>query len=177
MRIVTLIILLISAVPKEFSMQPTKPPIREMVGATSAPFDLGKGVTTISFELHPPAGPGSIQSPGHTKRFLLRLENVKSATIAPSFDIYFNVPSGADPEKLPQLFAFTMSTFGLVESSKQKGHHPGDGLSMTNDVTEIYLHLDSIKNWNEKKLQLSFVPAAWSKPIKVQVGRASLMIE
>jgi hypothetical protein len=163
--------------PKEFFMQQAKPPIPEMVGATSAPFELGKGVTTISFELHPPAGPAAAQSPGHPKRFLLRLENVKSTTIAPPFDVYLNVPQGSNPEQFPQLFAFTMSTFGLMESSAPSGHRPGNGLNMSEDVTPLQLRLISLRNWDEKKLHVSFVPAPWKDAIKVQVGRASLMIE
>jgi tyrosinase len=164
-------------VPKELSMQPTKPPIPEMVGATSAPFELGKGVTTISFELHPPAGPAADPSRGRARRFLLRLENVKSSTIAPPFDIYLNVPQGSSPDRFPQLFAFTMSTFGLVESSAARGHRPGNGLNLLEDVTDLQARLLSLENWDERKLQVSFVPAPWKDPIKVQVGRASLMIE
>src|SRR3982751_4110887 len=57
-------------VPKELNMQPptdprnppkSSPPIPEMVGATSAPFYIGPGVTQISFPIHPPTGPALLR--------------------------------------------------------------------------------------------------------------------
>ena len=37
---------------------------------------------------------------------------------APSFGVYLNLPSGDDPQKRHDLYALTLSTFGLVESSQ-----------------------------------------------------------
>jgi hypothetical protein len=167
---------------KEFDMQPapqkSRPPVPETVGATSVPIVLGKGVTATSFEIHAPSGPALLRADGQPKRVLLRLENVKSTMQAPSFDVYLNVPPGADPESHPELRAFTMSTFGLSESSRAKGDHPGNGLSIVREVTGLYTHLSTAKNWDGKTLGVSFVPEPWGDyPVKVTVGRISLVIE
>ncbi len=157
--------------------QKTRPPIPETVGATSAPFELGDRITTISFEIHTPTGPALVRSDGQAKRVLLRVENVRSSNVAPSFDVYLNLPTGEEPEKHPDLFAFTMSTFGLVEASKTREQHPGNGLSMLRDVTELFIRLTATKHWDGKTLRVSFVPAPWEQHFHVQVGRVSLMIE
>ncbi len=157
--------------------QKSKPPIPETVGATSAPFQLTKGITTISFEIHAPKGPALLRPDGQPKRVLLRLENIRSTTVAPSFGVYFNVPPGEDPQRFPSLFAFKMSTFGLVEASDTSAHHPGDGLSSIQDVTQLFLGLAADKNWDGKTLRISFVPSPWKDPVNVEVGRASLVLE
>lgn len=158
--------------------QKPKPPVPETVGATSGPFELGKGVSTTSFEIHAPSGPGLLRPDMQPKRVLLRLENVRSTIQAPSFDVYLNVPPGADPENHPELRAFTMSTFGLAESSRPKGNHPGDGLNIVREVTDLYARLSAAKDWDAKNLRVSFVAEPWDDhPVKVTVGRVSLVIE
>ena len=164
--------------PDPKNPQKPKPPIPETVGATSAPFDLGKGTTTISFDIHEPSGPALLRSDQQAKRMLLRVENVKSQMTAPKFRVYLNLRPGQDPEKHHELHAFSLSTFGLVESSSSKGHHPGDGLSFVEDVTELLARQTKTGEWNGKTLHVSFVPAPWGDyPISVQVGRVSLMLE
>ena len=82
------------------------------------------------------------------------------------------------PEKHPDLRAFNLSTFGMVEASESKGHHPGDGLSFLKDVTELLVRLTITGDWDGRSLRVSFVPAPWGDyPISVQVGRVSLMLE
>jgi hypothetical protein len=152
-----------------------QPPTQEMVGATSAPFELGKGATTISFEIRVPTVRALLRPDGQAERVMLRIENVTSNKQAPSFDVYLNVPPGESPEKHPDLYAFTLSTYGLVESSKSRGQHPGTGLSDIQDVTEILERLTAARDWDGKTLRASFVPGSWgNRPIKVKVGRASL---
>jgi tyrosinase len=169
---------------KRFHMQAApnppkpRPPVPETVGATSAPFELGKGMSTASFAIHAPAGPGLLRSDGQQKRVLLRFENVTSTLQAPSFNVYLNQPPGADPEKNREFRAFTMSTFGLVESSEPTGDHPGDGLSFLQDVTDLYVRLTAARDWDGKTLRVSFVPKPWGDhPVKVTVGRVSLVIQ
>lgn len=163
--------------PDPKSQQKAKPPIPEMVGATSAPLELSKRVTTFSFEIHPPTGPALLRPDGQRRRIILRIENARSTTGAPNFDIYLNLPPAEEPEKRPDLHAFTMGTFGLVESSKTKDHHPGNGLSISQDVTDLFLRLTASRDWDPKSLRVSFVAGAWNTPFSVQVGRTSLMIE
>ena len=164
--------------PDSKNPQKFRPPIRETVGATSAPFELGKGITTVSLEVHTPTGPALLRSDGQKKRVLLRVQNIRSMILAPPFDIYLNLPAGEDAKKHPELHAGTLSTFGLVEASKTKGNHPGNGLSFSEDVTELFFHLVASRDWDGKTLRVSFAPSPWGDyPIKVEVGRVSLMME
>jgi hypothetical protein len=173
-------------VPKELHMQSPsdpnnpqqdKPPIPEMLGATSRPFELGKVTSTVSFEIQSPTGPALLRSDGQPKRVLLRAEKVTSTIPAPPFDVYLNLPPGEEAEKHPDLYAFTLSTFGLVESSTSGDQHPGNGLNFLEDVTELFVRLNAMKDWDRKTIRASFVPSSWVGDIKVQVGRLSLMME
>ena len=158
--------------------QKPKPPIPETIGATTAPFELGPRITTISFAIHAPTGPALLRADGQPKRVLIRIENMKSTLAAPTFDAYLNVPHGEVPEKRPDLFALTLSTFGLVESSRTREQHPGNGLSFLEDVSELYTRLIAARNFDSKALQVTFVPAPWKdENIHVQIGRVSLVIE
>jgi hypothetical protein len=172
--------------PKELKMQSppdpknpqkSRPPIPEMVGATSTPFELGKGITTIPLDIHAPTGPALLRSDGHAKRMLLRVENLRSTTVPPAISVYLNLPPGAEPQKHRDLLAATISTFGVREMSKTRDNHPGDGLDSDYDVTELYLRLIAAKDWDGKTLRVSFVPKPWDGPVNVQVGRVSLWIE
>ena len=164
--------------PDAKNPQKRRPPIPEMVGATSAPFKLEKGITTVSFEIHAPTGPGLLRSDGQPGRVLLSLENVTAKLAAPSFGIYLNLPPGSDPERHPELYAMTLSTFGLVESSKTSEEHPGDGLNFRKDVTDLFLRLMAVREWDHRTLHVSFAPIRWKDyPLDVRVGRVSLMLE
>ncbi len=164
--------------PDPKNPQKSRPPVPETVGATSAPFKLSKGTTTISFEIHAPTGPALLRSDGQAKRMLLRVENLTSELAAPSFGVYLNLPPGDDPQKRRDLYALTLSTFGLVESSRTGEKHPGDGLNFVQDVTELFVRLTATKDWDGKTLRVSFVPMRWKDyPLDVTVGRVSLVIE
>lgn len=147
--------------PDPKNPQQSRPPIPETLGATAAPFELGKRITTVSFEIHAPAGPARSPSDGQAKRVLLRIENATSLMLAPSFDVYLNLPPGEAPEKHPDLFALTMATFGMIESSTSGDQHPGDGLTMGQDVTALFGRLTAARDWDGKTLRVTFVPGSW----------------
>jgi hypothetical protein len=65
-----------------------QPPASELLGATSAPFKLGKGVTTITFQIQGFGDPALLGSFGKAKRVLLKIENMRSTIMAPPFDVY-----------------------------------------------------------------------------------------
>ena len=157
--------------------QPTVRPIPEMVGATTAPFSLRGGVTHTTFQLHAPTGPAILRADGMPRRVFLRVENMTSKLPAPSFDIYLNLPLGAAPEKHPELRAGTMSTFGLLESSRSDGQHAGNGLTYAEEVTAVFLRLALTREWDGKTVRVSFVPILWDYPLDVTVGRVSLTME
>ena len=156
---------------------PKPPPIREMVGATTAPFTLGKGQTQISFEVHAPTGPALVQTDGTTRRVFLKVENIRSKMAAPSFEIYLNLPPGEQPQKRPDLRVGTLSTFGLLETSRASEHHAGNGLTYTEEITKLFLRLIASRDWDSRNLRVAFVPSNWEYPLEVQVGRVSLMFE
>ena len=155
----------------------SRPPIPETVGATAAPFRLGNTTTTIAFEIHPPTGPGLLRADGQPKRVLLRIENMRSGRQAPPYGMYLNLPPGAEAERHPDLFAFTLGTFGLVESSIMRDQHPGNGINVLEDITALYSRLASSREWDSKTLNVTFVPAHWEHPVDVEVGRLSLVLE
>jgi hypothetical protein len=156
----------------------SRPPVPETVGATDASFELGTTPTTISFALHAPVDPARLSGERPGRRVLLRVESLKSNMPAPPFDVYMNLRPGDDPERRPELRAFTMSTFGLVESSRTREQHPGNGLNFLEDVTELVTRLAAAREWDGKTVRVTFVPGPWGNyPIRVEVGRVSLVLE
>jgi hypothetical protein len=91
--------------------------------------------------------------------------------------VYLNLPRDASPEGRPDLFALTLSTFGLAESSLSQGDHPGDGLSFVKDISALYARLTSDRNWDGRTVRASFFPRPWDGPIDVEVGRVSVVLE
>ena len=151
--------------------------IPDIVGATSAPFYLGKEATNISFAIHPPTGPALLRADLTPRRVFLNLENVTSDKMAPSYNVYLNMPPGNVPEKHPDLHVGGFPMFGLVESSRSGPNHTGDGLSFKREVTEVYTRLTASRDWDAKNLRVTFVPKRWDDEVKVQVGRVSLYFE
>jgi hypothetical protein len=151
------------------------PPIPEMVGATSAPFNIGPGTTQILLPMHPPTGPAREHANSAHREVFLSFENVKGHVRAPSFRVYLNLPPGDEPGRRPDLLAGNLAMFGLVESSSPHGNHGGDGKNMSLNITDIFARLAVMKNWDSRTLRVSFVPANWDAPVpQVQVGRVSL---
>lgn len=151
--------------------------IPETVGATSAPFELGLATAHIEFTVHPPSGPALKTPASVPRRLFLRIENLTTETDAPSYDVYINVPPGADPAKHPGLKVGFTPTFGLYEASRGDGNHPGDGLGTQIEITALLNSLTAAKEWDGKSLRVTFVPdPSWDVPAKLRVGRVSLVI-
>ena len=150
-------------------------PIPEMIGATAAPFSLGKGLTHVSLAMQSPSGPAFQRADRTPIRVFLKFENIKANVRAPAFDVYLNLPDDA-PEKHPELQAGVLPMFGLVEASTSTERHPNDGLTYSQDVTNLFIRLATTRSWDPTKLRITFVPRAWDGPIEVQVGRVSLVI-
>ena len=156
--------------------QKPKPAVPEMVGATSAPFSVGKGITTISFDLHAPTGPALLRADGKPRRVFLRIERITSPMPVPSFEVYLNLPPRDAPEKHPELHGGVLSMFGLVESNANDEHVPG--LTYSLEVTDVFLLLAKDRDWDGKTLRVSFMPIMpWDYPLEVHVGRVSLYFE
>ncbi len=161
--------------PSPKDPQKSRPPVLEMVGATSAPFDIGSGVTEISVALHTPTGPAQSQGDAIPRQVTIQVENVTGDKVAPGFSVYLNLPPGANPTKHPELNAGGLGLFGLVGASHPDSAHGGSGMSFKLNASEVVSHLIATKNWNPKSLRISFVPGYWDAPVpKVRVGRVSV---
>lgn len=154
---------------------PQAPPIPEMIGATTAPFNLNKGMSHVTLAMHAPTGPAFQRADRTPIRVFLKFENITASVRAPAFDIYLNLPDDA-PEKHPELQAGALPMFGLVEASRSSERHPDNGLSYTQDVTNLFIRLATTPSWDPTKLRVTFVPRPWNDTIQVQVGRVSLVI-
>ena len=150
-------------------------PVQEMVGATSAPFDIGPGITQISLPIHPPTGPAQLPGDSRPKQVTLQVENVTGDKVAPGFTVYLNVPPGDSPVDHPELSAGGLGLFGLTAASHPDSQHGGSGMSFKLNITEVVDHLIATKNWDPNNLRISFLPDYWDAPVpKVRVGRVSL---
>lgn len=157
--------------------QPQRPPIPETLGASAEPIHLGKGIAQVSFPVRTPEGPARWRSPSVPKQFFVRIENMTSSKRAPGFNLYVNLPEGANPTEHPEYLVDNLATFGLVESSRPGSNHPPDGLSFNVEVTKHLLSLESANKWDGKTLRVTFVPGLWNGEIDVKLGRVSLFVE
>jgi tyrosinase len=156
---------------------PKVPPVPEMVGATGAPFYLSEAITHITIEMHMPTGPALLRADKTPRRIFLNIENITSAIDAPSYEVYLNLPQGAEPQKHQGLHVGILALFGVIESSRPDGKHPGNGLTYNLEVTGLFHRLAAAKDWDAKNLRVSFVPEPWPIPAKVKVGRVSLYFQ
>lgn len=151
-------------------------PIPEMVGATSAPFYLGEAPTHITIEMQLPTGPALLRPDTTPRRLFLNIENITSEIDAPSYDLYLNLPPGAELQKHQDLHIGHLAMFGIIESSRSDENHPGNGLSYNLEVTGLLHRLAARRDWDGKELRVSFVPEPWPVAARVQVGRVSVYI-
>jgi tyrosinase len=158
-------------------MKKKTPP--EMVGATKASFTLDGPVVHATFAAKPKAaararGTAPAVAAGTPRRVFLNIEGLVSKEPAPSYDVYLNVPEGADPKNHPNLFVGRLPMFGLTESSTKSAISAGRGLHYALDITNLYGHVSALPGWDPARLRVSFVPARGKAPAKVTVGRVSL---
>ena len=158
----------------------------ELVGATLSAVRLGNQVEHVS--LPTPVTPHAFRlaagmrsiSPMATARQLvdhvtLKLENVTSTDIAPTYDVFLNVPNGENPNDHDDRFVGRIAMFGIKQASDPSGPHGGGGQNFALDVTELYHHLADRGEIDPAKLRVSFVPvASVVASQQVTVGRISL---
>jgi tyrosinase len=160
--------------------------IPEMVGATDPKEGilLGSGPQSVQFDLHAPSGPTARElAPGVSRQVHLNLENI-TATRRPieSYQVYVNLPDGADPNNHPELMAGLIPRFGIVEASRATREHAGDGVGYSFDITQIVNLLEARNAWEPERLRVTFVPErtaaerAEAQPptFPIKVGRVSL---
>lgn len=121
----------------------------ELVGANQQSLPIkGSGVTT-TVKLDPgvrrkvTASLAKASETASPDRVYLNLENVRGVEDATELDVYINLPEGAKPSDHPELFAGSVSLFGLRRASAKDEKHGGEGLNLVLDITDIVdaLHL------------------------------------
>jgi tyrosinase len=157
---------------------PQVPRIPEMVGATSAPFELASAAKQVSIPLQAPTGPSSRDAESLAnwapRRVVLNFEKIIGAQGGSTYDVYLNLPPGESPQKHPELYAGSIPMFGLRESSISDDFHTPGGLYKRLEVTNLYARLALQKDWNPTMLRITFVPTDPIPVPSISVGRASL---
>ena len=139
-------------------LPPGESPIPEKIGSTAAPIQLQRELTRHLVEVHKPTGPALLGVRAAPRRVFLHIEGVRSNTRSRPYDVYLDLPRGANPAEHSDLRVGRMAMFGLVESSKLTTAHPDHGLHYTFEVTSLYNSLMTAPGSNARNLQVSFVP-------------------
>jgi tyrosinase len=160
--------------------------IPEMLGATDAPVLLAAESATATLHLEAPSGPAAALAPtvagvpggAATPRIHLNLENVTGETGATNYDVYLDLPEGADPEQHPELLAGVLAPFGVARSSTRRDPHSGgSGLNAAFDITAVVSRLQASGSWDSSNVRVSFVPTIGDEePTSLRVGRISVYV-
>jgi tyrosinase len=159
--------------------------VPEMVGATDGAIHLGVGPTSASLRLEPPSGPAAqafafgedaAESPAvATPRLYLKVENVRAAEPSTNYDVFLNLPEGADPAQDKEHLAGVMSTFGIARASDRDDEHGGSGLNVAFEITELVGRLRAKGALDPSSLAVTFVPRPAEADLPtVTVGRVSV---
>lgn len=108
------------------------------------------------------------------QRVTLHLEQVVSSNTAPTYDVFLNLPVGADPNQHEDRFVARVSMFGIKQASDPNGVHGGGGQNFAFDITELYHRLDDLNQIDQANLKVTFVPVDPVGDQQVNVGRVSL---
>ena len=152
--------------------------VPEMVGATEKALELGTGPTTTSFQIEAPSGPAAeledVGAEGGPAVFL-NVENVTGTHASTNYDVYLNLPEGADPAEHDDRRVGTLPTFGIERASTAEDEHGGSGLHRSFEITEVMRRLRDAGDWDPGSLRVTFVPRRAPKDVPaLTVGRVSL---
>lgn len=163
----------------------TANPQPDLVGATTAAVRLGAQplnvkvptpVTPQAFHLASRgiAPAASTRTRQMVQRASLHLEQVTSTNTAPTYDVYLNLPDGANPQQHDDRFVARVSMFGIKQASDPRGAHGGGGQNFALDITNLYHELDDKNLIDPAHLNVTFVPVDPVDNAQVNVGRVSL---
>jgi tyrosinase len=94
--------------------------------------------------------------------------------VAPTYDVFLNVPEGDDPNDHEDRFVARVAMFGIKQASDPRGAHGGGGQNFAFDITRLYHHLADQGEIDPKEVRVSFVPVSPIGTPSVIVGRVSL---
>jgi tyrosinase len=158
---------------------------QELVGATLSAVRLGDQAShvTLPTPITPHAfrsaldkkmAPATATAKQLVQHVTLHLEQVTSTDVAPTYDVFLNVPPGEDPDKHEDRFVARVAMFGIKQASDPRGSHGGGGQNFAFDITKLYHHLADLGEIDPKNLRVSFVPVSPIGKPEVTVGRISL---
>lgn len=108
-------------------------------------------------------------------RVYLNLENVRGVEDATILDAYINLPEGSNPSDHPELFAGSVSLFGLRRASAKDDRHAGEGLNLVLDITDVVDTLHLTNGLDGDSLNVRIVPANEVRDEdQITVGRVSI---
>jgi tyrosinase len=108
-------------------------------------------------------------------RVFLNLENVRGSADATAFQVYVDLPDGANPADHPERLAGSIALFGVRKASLADGEHAGNGLTYVLEITRIIDTLHLSHSLNVNTLDVRIVPA---RPVpagaQITIGRVSI---
>jgi tyrosinase len=108
-------------------------------------------------------------------RVFLNLENVRGISDATIFDVYINLPDGANPANYPRNLAGNVSLFGVRKASKVDDTHAGDGLTFVLEISDVIDRLHLSGALAAGQLHVKLVPR---HPVpdeaQISIGRISI---
>lgn len=155
----------------------------EMVGAGADTVSLTGSAQTTSFAIQPATGPAVASATGPTPgKTYLKIENVVSQKSHVTYEVYVNLPEGADTATSKEHYVGAMPLFGVIRASRPSEHHAGNGLGFSFDITELVNRLKAKNAWDDRNIKVTFLPrrtggtaaAAVVGHDPIHVGRISL---
>ncbi len=114
-------------------------------------------------------------APTAPDRVFLNLENVRGVSDATAFNVYVNLPDGADPAQYPDHLAGSVALFGVRKASAANGDHAGDGLTFVLEITHVIDALHLAGGFNADQLHVRLVPLnPVPEEAKISIGRISV---
>ena len=153
----------------------------ELVGANREPLSITGSEASTSVHLDPAMRRKVSQSlsmaasTAAPDRVFLNLENVRGLADSTAFQVYINLPAGANPADHPERLAGSVGLFGVRKASLADGAHAGQGLTFVLEITKIVdaLHLNNALDVNSLDVRILPVNPV-PEDAKVTIGRISI---
>jgi tyrosinase len=114
-------------------------------------------------------------APTAPDRIFLNLENVRGLNDATAFNVYINLPEGADPTQYPDHLAGSIALFGVRKATLADDKHAGDGLTFVLEITHVIDTLHLAGALNVAKLNVRLVPLnPVPEAAQISIGRISV---
>jgi tyrosinase len=147
----------------------------ELAGAVVGPIVLGSSALSLSVPIEAPIVPLSVGGVDEPVETFLNFENVIGSGAPPVFDVYLNLPDGADPKQHAALRAGVIAPFGVEESTAQTRT---GGVRYVVPVTQVVDQLQRSNVWDPDRMKVTLVPRrALRDGDDLTIGRVSLFFQ